>query len=139
MTTSCFFGMSTSIDLRLCSRAPRISMWSSSTGLREREDRDLADWLKELDATPLLIELFELGIVFLVATVVYFFVRWSLVRAVRKLVANTEAHWDDQLVTAGLFGRVSHVAPAFVVYYGMNFFPDLPEELTDGFAGSPSP
>ena len=92
----------------------------------------MMDWLKKLDATPLLIELFELGIVFLVATVVYFCVRWSLVHAVRKLVANTQTHWDDQLVAAGVFRRVSHIAPAFVVYYGMNFFPDLPEELTDG-------
>ncbi len=92
----------------------------------------MTDWLKELDTTPLLVELFELGIVFLVATVVYFFVRWSLVRSVRKLVANTQTHWDDEFVAAGVFRRVSHIAPAFVVYSGMNFFPDLPEQLTDG-------
>ncbi len=79
-----------------------------------------------------LVEFAELGIVFLVATIVYFIVRTSLVRGLRRLVASSETHWDDELVKAGVFGRIAHVAPAFVVYYGMNFFPDLPPTLVDG-------
>ena len=79
-----------------------------------------------------LVGLIDLAIVFGVATAVYFVVRLSLVRGLRHLVTNSKSHWDDELVAAGVFGRISHVAPAFVVYYGMTFFPELPEAVTDG-------
>lgn len=78
------------------------------------------------------VDLIDLAIVFGVATAVYFVVRLSLVRGLRHLVTNSKSHWDDELVAAGVFGRISHVAPAFVVYYGMTFFPELPEPVTDG-------
>ena len=78
------------------------------------------------------VDLIDLAIVFGVATAVYFVVRLSLVRGLRHLVTNSKSHWDDELVAAGVFGRISHVAPAFVVYYGMTFFPELPEAVTDG-------
>ena len=92
----------------------------------------MRDWLNELAGGPFLGEVFELGIVFLVAVLTYFFVRWSLVRGLRNWAQSTTTHWDDKLVQEGVFGRLAHIAPAFVVYYGMNFFPDLPEQLTGG-------
>lgn len=79
-----------------------------------------------------LVEVFELGVVFTVATIVYFVVRTILVAGTRRLVESSQTHWDDELVRAGVFSRISHVAPAFVVFYGMSFFPDLPEAVTDG-------
>ncbi len=78
------------------------------------------------------VDLIDLGILFGVSFVVYFLVKWSLLRVVRKLVESTTTHWDDELVRAGVFRRVSHIAPAFVVHYGTRFFPDLPEALSDG-------
>ena len=78
------------------------------------------------------VDLIDLAIVFGVATAVYFVVRFSLVRGLQHLVKNSKSQWDDELVAAGVFGRISHVAPAFVVYYGMTFFPELPEPVTDG-------
>jgi miniconductance mechanosensitive channel len=92
----------------------------------------MGDWLSELGGSEILVEAFDVAIVFAVATLVYFLVRWSLVRALHKLVRNTGTQWDDQLVKAGVFGRIAHVAPAFVVYYGMSFFSELPAQLTDG-------
>jgi len=92
----------------------------------------MRDWLNELGLSGIVIEAFDVGIVLVVATLVYFFVRWSLVRALHNLVRNTDTQWDDQLVKAGVFGRIAHVAPAFVVYYGMSLFPDLPTQLTEG-------
>jgi len=77
-------------------------------------------------------DLIDLAILFGAATLVYFVVRISLVAGLRNLVKNSTTHWDDELVKAGVFGRVSHIAPAFVVYYGLGFFPELPELLTDG-------
>ncbi|MAG29682.1 MAG: mechanosensitive ion channel protein MscS [Deltaproteobacteria bacterium] len=84
------------------------------------------------EAEPWYLELVDVAIVFAASLVVYFLVRWALVRTIRRFVASTSTDWDDKLVRAGLFGRLAHIAPAFVVYYGMGLFPDLPELLTDG-------
>ncbi len=92
----------------------------------------MQEWLNEIGGGQILVEAFGIGIVLAVATFVYFLVRWSLVRGLRHLVRNTASQWDDQFVEAGVFGRISHIAPAFVVYYGMSLFPDLPAQLTDG-------
>jgi miniconductance mechanosensitive channel len=78
------------------------------------------------------VDLIDLAILFGAATLVYFLVRVSLVAGLRNLVQSSKTHWDDELVRAGVFGRISHIAPAFVVYYGLNFFPHLPEILVDG-------
>ena len=92
------------------------------------------EFLKSIGATAgaPVADLIDLAILFGAATLVYFVVRISLVAGLRNLVKNSTTHWDDELVKAGVFGRVSHVAPAFVVYYGLGFFPELPELLTDG-------
>ena len=95
----------------------------------------MGDWFSELGtgiSKQLVVDLIDLAIVFGVATAVYFVVRLSLVQGLRQLVKNSKSQWDDELVAAGVFGRISHVAPAFVVYYGMTFFPELPEAVTDG-------
>lgn len=78
------------------------------------------------------VDLIDLAILFGAATLVYFLVRVSLLAGLRSLVQNSKTHWDDELVRAGVFGRIAHIAPAFVVYYGLNFFPNLPEVLVDG-------
>jgi len=90
------------------------------------------DWLKELGLGAWLVEAVDLTIVGIAATVVYFVVRGALVRATRRFAASTSTHWDDEIVASGVFTRIAHIAPAFVVYYGMNFFPDFPEALADG-------
>ena len=92
-------------------------------------------WLKELGLDSgrgaWILDLVDLAIVLVAAAVVYFLVRWALVRAGRRFAASTSTHWDDEIVKAGVFSRVAHIAPAFVVYYGMGFFPDLPAPLVD--------
>ena len=81
--------------------------------------------------TPV-VDLIDLAILFGAATLVYFVVRISLVAGLRNLIRSSRTRWDDELVEAGVFGRISHIAPAFVVFYGLGFFPDLPELLVDG-------
>ncbi len=92
-------------------------------------------WLKEfgLDSKwgSWVIDLIEISIVLLAATLVYFLVRWALIRSVRRFAASTSTHWDDEIVRAGVFSRIAHIAPAFVVYYGMGFFPDVPAPVVD--------
>ena len=90
------------------------------------------DWLDELGVRAGLIEGVDLAIVLAAATLVYFLVRGGLVRATRKFAASTSTHWDDEIVKAGVFSRIAYIAPAFVVYYGMGFFQEFPEELVDG-------
>ena len=90
------------------------------------------EWLKELGVRGWLIEGVELAIVLVAASFVYFLVRSALVRATRRFAASTSTHWDDELVKAGVFDRIAHIAPAFVVYYGMGFFPNISEHFADG-------
>jgi len=94
----------------------------------------LDEWLTSLGIASKepVIDLIDLSIVFGVATLVYFAVRLSLVAGLRKLVENSATKWDDELVAAGVFGRISHIAPAFVVFYGITLFPGLSEPLVDG-------
>jgi len=39
-----------------------------------------------------------------------------LLRSIRKFVRRTKTVWDDMLVNRGVFNRLSHLAPALVVY-----------------------
>lgn len=92
------------------------------------------DWIASWGSasTRPIIDIIDLAIVFGIATAVYFIVRFSLVSGLRRLVESSNTKWDDELVKAGVFGRISHIAPAFVVFAGVTFFPGLPEALTDG-------
>jgi miniconductance mechanosensitive channel len=93
---------------------------------------ELKQALAELDPQAIFAETVEVAALVGFATVVYFVVRALLVRASHRLAETTTTHWDDELVAAGVFARLAHIAPAFVVYYGVGFFPDLPEVLSEG-------
>jgi miniconductance mechanosensitive channel len=91
----------------------------------------MREWLTSLGMEGLITELSGLGIVSLVALLVYFLTRWLFVRGLRHLVSSTDTHWDDELVRARVFSMLAYIAPAFVFYYGIGFFPDLSEPLID--------
>jgi miniconductance mechanosensitive channel len=84
-----------------------------------------------LQDNDLLVELGGLSIVMLSAIAVYFVAKWAFLRGIRGLASATETQWDDELVRAGVFSKVAYVAPAFVVYYGIGFFPDFSETFVD--------
>ena len=92
----------------------------------------MQDWLKSLGTSRPVVDLFDLAIVFSVAIFVYFVVRVSLLRGLRHLVRSSVSQWDDEFVKAGVFRRLSCIAPAFVVFYGITLFPEMPAALTDG-------
>ncbi len=73
----------------------------------------------------------ELGLVLLAATLVYFVVRWGFLRAVRQFVGRSATHWDDALLDAGFFARLARIAPAYVVFQGVELVTGLPEEVVD--------
>jgi len=51
-----------------------------------------------------------------------------ILRLVHKVVAKTRITWDDQLMARGVFTRLSHLVPGFILYYGALLFP------TDGLS-----
>ena len=91
----------------------------------------MEEWLTGQGHEPWLVEIVGFGSVLLVATAVYFVGRWALVRLVHGLASQTQTHWDDELVRAGVFTRIAHIPPAFVVYYGLGLFPEIPEAVVD--------
>jgi miniconductance mechanosensitive channel len=82
----------------------------------------LPSWVSE---HPIARDLVRLAIVLIVAVVVYVVARWWLVAGLRRLVKRSRVSWDDALVDARVFVRLAHIAPALVVYYGIQFIPDL--------------
>ena len=53
-----------------------------------------------------------------------------LVVAIRRLAARSAVTWDDALVEHNVFLRLAHLAPALLVFYGVQFVPDLHETLS---------
>jgi miniconductance mechanosensitive channel len=74
-------------------------------------------------------ELMYLGGLVAAALLAYGFARWVIVRGIRGVVARSAITWDDALVDARVFVRMAHVAPALVVYYGIDFVPSVGDEL----------
>jgi len=74
---------------------------------------------------PIARDLVHLGVILVVAVLVYALARWFLVAAIRRLVKRSRITWDDALVEARVFIQLAHIAPALVVYYGIQFVPDF--------------
>ena len=69
------------------------------------------------------------GVVLLltVALVVDLVAKRVLVRAAQRFAENSRVTWDDALVSHNVFGRLSQVLPALVVFLAIPFVPGLPE------------
>lgn len=69
------------------------------------------------------------GVVLLltVALVIDLVAKRVLVRAARRFAASSRVTWDDALVAHNVFGRLSQVLPALVVFLAIPFVPGLPE------------
>ncbi len=80
-----------------------------------------------LGASEGLAPLVGLFIVFVAALVIDFIARRVLLRVVRKAVEKSPFDWDDALVEQKVFQRLSHLAPALVIYFGLSSIPDIPE------------
>ena len=56
--------------------------------------------------------------------------RRILVGSIRTFAAKSSVQWDDRLVDAKLFTRLAHLAPALIVYYGVDWIPELGETIS---------
>lgn len=77
---------------------------------------------------PLLAGLTGVAGLLVLAVVVHRITRLILVSGTRRFAAQTKSHWDDELVGHGIFRKLSHFVPAFIVYFGVDWFNDLPEQ-----------
>jgi len=85
-------------------------------------------WLSDF-IRPLIADAGPLAGVLGLAVLAYVAARWWLVAGVRRLVRRSQTEWDDALVDANVFVRLAHIAPALVIYQGIDTIDGLPAEL----------
>lgn len=61
------------------------------------------------------------------AIVVDLIIKRILVGAVRSIATRSSSTWDDALVTHNVFGRLTQVVPALIIFVSAPFIPGLPE------------
>lgn len=59
------------------------------------------------------------------AALSYVLMRKYALPLVDRLLERSRTRWDDTLVQRGVFNQLAYLAPAVVLYYGLNFYPRL--------------
>lgn len=85
-------------------------------------------WFTRLTEHHLFAEVGGFTLLLLVAWMVDRLSKLFMVRLVNRLVERTSATWDDAFLKHNVFGKIAHLAPALVIYYGV----DLISALSDG-------
>lgn len=89
----------------------------------------LRDWLESLGITEKIVE-YSSVIIILIAIAVLswaanYIAKNILVTVIRRLVKNTKNKWDDILVEKKVFHKLSHFAPALIIYFTIDIaFPE---------------
>ena len=83
----------------------------------------LSGWI---ESNPVLGPLAALAALALIAWLAAVVVRRWLLGLIGRVVSRTSFTWDDALEEHRVFARVSLIAPAAVVYYGLPLIPGLP-------------
>jgi miniconductance mechanosensitive channel len=86
--------------------------------------------LRDLMEQPYVAQIVGLAALVVGAVAVYFVARRVLVVAIRRLAARSTVTWDDALVEHNVFLRLAHLAPALLVFYGVQVVPDLHQTLS---------
>jgi len=63
----------------------------------------------------------------LVCFVSYYATRRYLIQGLYYIFRRTEYKWDDILIEKGIFNHLAYLAPAIVLYYGVDLFPSITE------------
>jgi miniconductance mechanosensitive channel len=78
----------------------------------------------------LLLMLFHLLIIAVLCLIVYLITKKILLVIVDKVAAKSKTHWDDKLVEAHLFRRLSHVIPVLIAHEAVPYvLADYPEYI----------
>ncbi|MBW2715078.1 MAG: mechanosensitive ion channel, partial [Deltaproteobacteria bacterium] len=92
------------------------------------------DWdrfdLTSVIENPMALQTVSLVGLILASWIALHIARRILVVGIRAFAAKSSAQWDDRLVDAKLFVRLAHLAPALIVYYGVDWIPELGESIS---------
>jgi miniconductance mechanosensitive channel len=91
------------------------------------------DWdrlgLAPLLENPIAVQAASLAGLIIASWIALHIARRILVASIRAVAARSSAKWDDHLVDAKLFIRIAHLAPALVIYYGIEWIPELNDTI----------
>jgi len=94
-------------------------------------DHGIAEWLAGyIGYTALVVA------VVLLAFITNYIAKRVLLTGVQIFIKRTKSKWDDALLKRKIFTRLSHLAPALVIYYSANLFPkiqDIIERLSETY------
>ncbi|MBW3670614.1 MAG: mechanosensitive ion channel family protein [Acidobacteria bacterium] len=82
-----------------------------------------------LDSYPGAAALVGAVVLFLVAVLSHMITRRYLLRILEKIILNTKFQWDDVLLQHRVLRRAALLAPVFVLYFGVQLVPHVPEEV----------
>lgn len=83
-------------------------------------------WAKPLSAIITII------IIVLIAWFAHFLTRQIILRIVSRIAKRTKTTWDDILIKNRVFRGLSHLVPAFIMYYTFDFsYPVIHQELKE--------
>jgi len=89
----------------------------------------LSGWFTELPAfARTAAGLVTLLIVGIVANLI---VKQQLIKLVMRIARRTRHQWDDLLLEHNVFGRLAQIVPALVVYFGVQWIPDLSDQVSE--------
>ncbi len=77
-----------------------------------------------IEANALIASAAGIGGVILLCFLSYFIAKRLVVRGIKFVAARTTTNWDDLIVKRGVFDRLAQIAPAVVLYYFTNIFPE---------------
>ena len=73
----------------------------------------------------------SLVLLLLVGIVADLVIKRQLIRFVKRTASQTGQTWDDLIVEHGVFGRLAQGVPALIVYYGVQYLPNLDPTLAE--------
>jgi miniconductance mechanosensitive channel len=83
-------------------------------------------WLAEW---PLAQGLLGLTLLILLAMLLHFIVRRTVLRALRGVIKRTETKLDDYIIQHNTLGYLFHVVPSAVIQFGVQYVPNVPGDL----------
>ncbi len=74
----------------------------------------------EVDNASLVKNLIIFTAIIIIAVLVYYTLRFLLRTVIKKAASKTKTQIDDILIHRNVFSRLSHLAPALIIYYSLN-------------------
>lgn len=77
----------------------------------------LIQWKVNASVALILSTLIVIAGIILLSVIINLIAKKIIVGGIRRLVKKTQTEWDDDLVKENVFQRLSHIAPAMVIYF----------------------